>query len=318
MPAEKTHKVIITGTGRAGTTFLVQLLTGLGLDTGYTPETWQRDYHAHCQAGLEHDIEDAAAPYIVKNPGLCESLPGVLTRGRIAIDLAIIPLRRLDDAALSRVRVGGNGRTPGGLTGTNDPAQQRAVLAENFHQLVETLTAHDIPFLFLHFPRFAQDAGYTFEKLRPLLGDIDRARFDACFAQLVRPELIHSFASGATADSGAPARAFAQSRRQRRLARHSARWAAAAALIALGWFTAGWMKEPQPGTAPTTFVQDSLPHRPDPRFGAHGPRFHRDGPWLGLNRPHFPGAHPFPPPWLRAPVATEIPQAPAAEPPASP
>ena len=28
------HKVIITGTGRVGTTFLVHLLTELGLDTG--------------------------------------------------------------------------------------------------------------------------------------------------------------------------------------------------------------------------------------------------------------------------------------------
>ncbi|MGO8710482.1 MAG: hypothetical protein ACLQUZ_00180 [Rhizomicrobium sp.] len=29
------HHVIISGTGRAGTTFLVQLLTALKLDTGY-------------------------------------------------------------------------------------------------------------------------------------------------------------------------------------------------------------------------------------------------------------------------------------------
>ena len=29
------HHVIITGTGRAGTTFLMELLTNLGLDTGF-------------------------------------------------------------------------------------------------------------------------------------------------------------------------------------------------------------------------------------------------------------------------------------------
>ncbi len=51
--AEPIHKVIITGTGRAGTTFLVQLLTELGLDTGYTRRTWSRDYFEHCDAGLE-------------------------------------------------------------------------------------------------------------------------------------------------------------------------------------------------------------------------------------------------------------------------
>ena len=68
------HKVIITGTGRAGTTFLVRLLTELGLDTGYTRDNWQKDYFAHCNAGLEHELNDPKAPYIVKNPGLCETL----------------------------------------------------------------------------------------------------------------------------------------------------------------------------------------------------------------------------------------------------
>ncbi len=31
MPDQAIHKVIITGTGRAGTTFLMQLLTAIGL-----------------------------------------------------------------------------------------------------------------------------------------------------------------------------------------------------------------------------------------------------------------------------------------------
>ena len=35
MPDQAIHKVIITGTGRAGTTFLMQLLTAIGLDTGF-------------------------------------------------------------------------------------------------------------------------------------------------------------------------------------------------------------------------------------------------------------------------------------------
>ena len=50
---EPVHKVIITGTGRAGTTFLVQLLTEMGLDTGYTRASLARDYFEHCSAGLE-------------------------------------------------------------------------------------------------------------------------------------------------------------------------------------------------------------------------------------------------------------------------
>src|SRR3954468_2936704 len=116
------HKVIITGTGRAGTTFLVRLLTEIGLDTGYTRDNWQKDYFAHCNAGLEHELSDPGAPYIVKNPGLCETLERELVRRQVTIDLAIIPIRELEAAASSRIRVGGtNGAVPGGLMGTSDP-----------------------------------------------------------------------------------------------------------------------------------------------------------------------------------------------------
>ncbi len=240
MSPEKRHKVIITGTGRAGTTFLVQLFTALGLDTGYTADNWREDYLDHCEAGLEWDLEDPASPYIVKNPGLCQTLPAALARERIIIDCAFIPVRRLEDAALSRIRVGGQGRTPGGLAGTSDPREQKARLAEGFHQLVETLVAHDIPHVFLHFPRFASDARYAFAKLRPVLGAIGEEEFTACFARVARPDLIHSFAGGLPADAGRPARIFARRRFNRRMIRYSLRSLAAAGLVAVGWLAEKW------------------------------------------------------------------------------
>src|SRR5450432_2615241 len=145
-------KIIITGTGRAGTTFLVQLFTELGLDTGYTAQTWRRDYDSHCAAGLEHDLADGAGPRILKNPAFCETLPDLLRRGDFTVEHAIIPIRALEDAAQSRIRIGGEGKTPGGLTGTCDSASQKPALAVDFHRLVHTLTTHDIPHTFLDFP----------------------------------------------------------------------------------------------------------------------------------------------------------------------
>ncbi len=235
------HKVIVTGTGRAGTTFLMQLFTELGLDTGYTSRNWREHYYEYSSAGLEGDLEGEDGPYIVKNPAFCETLPAILARQRVSIDLAFVPVRRLEDATLSRVRVGGGfGKVPGGMVGTDDPARQKSVLAENFHLLVETLVAHDIPHVFLHFPRFANDAAYAWEKLRPILGQTSRAQFDAAFARVARPDLIHSFASGLPADAGQPARLFSRRRTVRRAWRYGLRSLAGAMLVGAGWVAAQW------------------------------------------------------------------------------
>lgn len=232
--APATHKLIITGTGRAGTTFLVRLLTELGLDTGFTADNWRRSYDEHCQAGLEHALEDPSAPYIVKNPSLCAELPSLLARfPHLVIDHALIPIRELDAASRSRVRVGGaGGELPGGLWLTDDPARQKAILAEGFHGLMHTLARHDIPHTLLEFPRFATDADYTHRRLAFLLGDVTHEEFLAAFARVADPRLIHDFSQvcgAGTADAGLAAqyrarqderaRASRQVRRRRRLRR---------------------------------------------------------------------------------------------------
>lgn len=196
MPANAStaHKVIITGTGRTGTTFLVQLLTELGLDTGITERNRDRKYYRNCNAGLEHDLLDPKAPYIVKNPALCTTLPAILATGRYVIDHAYIPVRGLSEAAASRVDVGGaDGSVPGGLWGTSDPAAQKAVLAEMFHELVHTLVAHDIPFTFIGFPRMVKDPDYLRVKLRFLVDGMDPAAFRAAFERVADPSLVHAF-----------------------------------------------------------------------------------------------------------------------------
>jgi hypothetical protein len=60
------HHCLISGTGRAGTTFLVVLLTRLGLDTGFAEETMMIDEIA--RAGLEHAFIEPTSPYLIKSP----------------------------------------------------------------------------------------------------------------------------------------------------------------------------------------------------------------------------------------------------------
>lgn len=227
---EKPAKIIITGTGRAGTTFLVRLLTELGLDTGFTSANWREHFHAHCSAGLEKDIVAPDAPRIVKDPDLCERLPAILAEGRVAIAHALVPVRDLDAATASRIRVGLD--APGGLVGADSAAQQRTVLAERFHRLVETLVQHDVPHTFLAFPRFACDAGYCYERIRFLLGGTTFPEFAAVFARVAAPALIHDFKRPST-DAGEPARIFHAERRRRRRARRVRRTLAIAAGVAI-------------------------------------------------------------------------------------
>jgi hypothetical protein len=197
------HKMIISGTGRAGTTMLVQLLTQLGLDTGFRAAGEKVDPRA-C-AGMEWQLDDPAAPYIIKSPWLCLTLERHLKSGHFVIDHALLPMRDLKAAAASRIAVslaaeresavpmGALNEVPGGLWCTRDPSRQAAVLARLFHKLVHVLTEYEIPHTFLDFPRFAQDPVYLERKLTPILPDQPGERFREAFRRVARPELIGNF-----------------------------------------------------------------------------------------------------------------------------
>jgi hypothetical protein len=273
------HKVVVTGTGRTGTTFLMRVLTECGLDTGFTHRTWKRDYFRHCNAGMERNILLPNAPYIVKNPNLCETLPAILGTGRFVIDHAIVPVRDLEAATRSRICVGGeNNSVPGGLLNTSDPAAQRAVLGELFHQLMFTLAAHEIPHTLLVFPRLAQDPDYTYKRLNFLLRDVPLDRFRKIFARVADPELIHNYSAPVTAPAAPmnlpPAAVYFQALRRRefrRRLRHFSVPAAitAAALMTLfeGWklTASNWIQSaPGPGLSPYTHSMGSVAKKSHP------------------------------------------------------
>ena len=65
------HHIIIAGTGRAGTTFLVQLFTELGLDTGFSKEDFLTKIDPISHGGLERSLDDAnyeKLPRVIKSP----------------------------------------------------------------------------------------------------------------------------------------------------------------------------------------------------------------------------------------------------------
>ena len=212
------HHLVIAGTGRAGTTFLVELLTDLGLDTGYAPDevAWHKNALAH--AGLEHDIRQPGCPYVVKNPAFADWASEVFARSDVRVDRLIVPVRHLADAAESRRRMQAINQArmsrwrrlkhwlcprliAGGLVYTRscEPGVQEALLAHKFFDLVHAATVAEVPITFVHFPRLVEDAHYLYSALRPVLPGIDYSAFLPAFERVADPRLVHRLAIGSTA-----------------------------------------------------------------------------------------------------------------------
>ncbi|MFM7270459.1 MAG: hypothetical protein ACKO2C_02340 [Actinomycetes bacterium] len=184
-------RIVITGTGRAGTTLLVQILTDLGFDTGFSPDA-RIDANTH--AGLETRLDSPDAPRIVKSPNLSRRLDEILSAGTANVEHVIIPIRDLDVAAASRVRAtkyGSNLHIMGGLFGTTRATKQREALALLSYQLMLTLAKHEVPHTLLLFPRFAGDGEYLYEHLSFLDPTIPKERWVAATTARSQPSLIH-------------------------------------------------------------------------------------------------------------------------------
>jgi hypothetical protein len=187
--------IIISGTGRAGTTFLVQLLTELGLDTGFPKD---QAIDTNSRAGMELDLRDPNSPYVVKSPWLCDYLDELLEASDVVVEHAIIPVRDLYAAAQSRRHVASTAPedpagVPGGLWHTKNPQDQETILTGQLYKLIYALARHDVPVSLLFFPRFVNDPEYLFGKLNFLLGDIEYNAFRKAFQTVSRPEFVHDF-----------------------------------------------------------------------------------------------------------------------------
>jgi hypothetical protein len=182
--------LIIAGTGRAGTSFLVRYLTELGLDTTLARNGDRASWDAEANAGLENLLVSGAnLPYVIKSPWISEYVEQILKEERFKIDAFIVPVRDLVEVATSRVVLEQRaihqhnpwmadqldrswetyGHTPGGLVYSLNPLDQARLLAVQFHQLVLRAAEAGIPLVFPVFPRIAADWEYLHKCLRPIL-----------------------------------------------------------------------------------------------------------------------------------------------------
>jgi hypothetical protein len=204
--------LLIAGTGRAGTSFLVRLLTELELDT-HVSRFGDGAWDDAAQAGLEFGPAAYAAddmPHVLKSPWAYQFIDESLKEGRITLDAAIIPMRDLIEAASSRTIVELRaiherapwmaglrkswddwGHTPGGSVFSLNPIDQARLLAVGFHRLIERLVEADVPILFLAFPRLAEDPDYLFDRLLTVLPpEVTREQMQAAHGKIANGELV--------------------------------------------------------------------------------------------------------------------------------
>lgn len=210
---DRRRHVVIAGTGRAGTSFLVQFLNACGLGTGANEGV----YLPRAQAGYEHSLlSNDELPYVVKDPWLstyCEAID----LDTIAIDALIVPMRDLVTGAVSRIlqermailETDWRHRpvshlyatTPGGALHSLEAMDQARVLAVGFHNLLLWAASKEIPVYLLEFPRIVEDGRYLVRTLWPWLGSLcDEETAAEAFKRTADPTRVRVASRGQLSD----------------------------------------------------------------------------------------------------------------------
>jgi hypothetical protein len=209
-PGETRRHLLIAGTGRTGTSLLVRMLTACGLDTELSRNA-KAFWDPTANAGLETiPLLAGEHPYVVKSPWSHQFIQQLLDNPAIHVDGVLVPVRRLEEAAASRIVLEIQqmyrsqpalldlqddwtewAAVSGGVTYSLQPLDVARILAHSFHRLIEALVEREIPVHFLAFPRFCTDLDYLRRALGPILPtEFDLTTFRERIAPLIEPDKV--------------------------------------------------------------------------------------------------------------------------------
>jgi len=150
-------KILITGTGRCGTTFLIKLFSFLNYDTGYNKNNFQNHIFKNCDSGMEKHY--TAQHYIVKSPNYIAEIDKIVKDKRIILKKVIIPIRDYKVSASSRVK---HGHKAGGLWNASDETSQINYYMKIISNYIFYMTKYDVDTIFIDFDRMINDKIYLF------------------------------------------------------------------------------------------------------------------------------------------------------------
>ena len=193
MPVPLSESILITGTGRCGTTFLIALFTLLGMDTGFTRETLKENIHDKTKGGLE---EQPGKYKITKNPAFIFMIESYILQTKQVPKLVIIPVRRFTEATESRYKnteeqgllndpmpeVITSSKGTGGLWNANRKEQQMLFYNKCMAEYIQVMTRYSIPTKLIDFHRMTTNSIYLFESLTDVIeSDVTYERFKKCY-----------------------------------------------------------------------------------------------------------------------------------------
>ena len=173
---KKQNKILITGTGRCGTTFLMILFTHLKLDTGFTVDNYEK-FIDKGNSGLEKYDYIFEKSYILKNPQYFGDFEKILEY--VNLDCVIIPLRNYEDSSKSRFEKGLTWKA-------NNQDEQVAWYHKLVAEYVLLMAKNDIPTIFLDFERMISSKEYLFDKLRSIIKDVSFEEFDYAYDEATK------------------------------------------------------------------------------------------------------------------------------------
>ena len=160
------EKILITGTGRCGTTFLIKLFSFLDFDTGYNRNNYNLSIYSNCNSGMEKNYKDNYN--VLKNPTFIMNIENIVKDPSIKIKNVIIPIRDLKISAKSRVK---HGKKEGGLWNATDELSQIEFYKDILTNYIVISTKYDINTIFLDFDKMINDKTYLFNKLKTFLDE---------------------------------------------------------------------------------------------------------------------------------------------------
>jgi hypothetical protein len=159
-------KILITGTGRCGTTFLIRLFSFLNFDTGFNKKNYKQFIYTNCNSGMERDYNENY--YIIKNPIFLNNIKNILEDSSVIIKTVIIPIRDFKLSALSRVN---NNNSEGGLVNSIDEQSQIQYYNNCISNYIYYMTKYNINTIFIDFDKMISDKTYLFNKIINILNE---------------------------------------------------------------------------------------------------------------------------------------------------